>query len=254
MFKKLFWTALIVGGVLFVVKGSKFFGYVKDEVSSARNWLDDQVPVEKELQRLNGEVDRLEKDINKVKDNLAKELHALEKQEKEVTLKEAKLDSQQKEMLVRHEQIEQMAGDQFVTFGREKLSKTDAVKRLSADSKLWQIERDTLNRQQESVKLTMENVAHLQKQRAELENQKGILKARLQKIANDHKALQAKKVETQYKGDDTRLSKLLKDIEKLEDRLGVQSKRVEMDRPTAVSQQEPVESLEDIAARLRGEK
>ncbi len=251
MLKKLFVVAAIAGVALIAVKGTRFMGYLRTEVNGAQSWLDDQVPVEKEISRLNGEVDRLEKDISKVKDNLAKELYTLEKQQKDIKLKQAKLDSEQKDLLARAETLNAAADEKQVSIGNEKFSKPAAQLRLSNDSKIWKLESDTLTQNIKSMRMTEENVSQLQQHRAELENQKGTLKVRLQKIAADYKALELQKMETKYKKDDTRLSKIQRDLEKLEDRLGVQKVRVNMDKPADKADAPAAETIDDIMKRLK---
>ena len=71
MIKKLLLVAVIGVAAFAALRGTKFFGLAKQEIAVAQTWLDSQVPVEKEIQRLRKEVVNLDKDRGKVGDLLA---------------------------------------------------------------------------------------------------------------------------------------------------------------------------------------
>jgi chromosome segregation ATPase len=255
MFKKL----LLVGGVVVVglmaVKGTRFFGYMKNEVASARLWLDEQVPVEKEIARLRGEVAKLDKDIAAVKDELAKELYATEKQQKDTLDMKAKLEAEKRDLHARLEKIREAGDATHISFGSDKQTMASAQKQLASDSKLWQLKSDTLSKKQDSLSISERNVAVLQKQLAELQKQKSELKLEIDGIEADYKALKLQQMETKYHYDDSRLSKVKTQIHQLKDRLAVQQKRVDLDKADGtIKPSAPVESLDEIEARLNNEK
>src|SRR5687768_1259510 len=71
MFKKLLLVGVIAAAGVFVLKGTKFFGYAKQEVVSWKDWADDQVPVEKKIAQMRKDVAGLDKDLERVKTELA---------------------------------------------------------------------------------------------------------------------------------------------------------------------------------------
>jgi len=251
MIKKLLLVAgiVVIGGAVF--KGSKVVGYVKNEIASAGDWLEDQVPIEKEIARLRGEVNKLDREISPIKDNLAKELYATEKLQKDAALLRASVEAEKKDMLARLTAIREAGDATHVSIGGSKQAIPLAKERLSADSKLLELKAYALTKKDESLQIAEKNVAVLQKQLAELQKQKTELKVEIDTIDADYKVIQLQQMENKYQRDDSRLGSVKDSIQKLKDRIAVKQKRVDLDKADAPAiKPAVVESLDDIEARL----
>lgn len=247
--------ALLVVGVVVVggafLRGSKIYSYVRNEVVNIGGWVEDQVPVEKEIARLRGEVSKLDQDIAPIKDDLAKELFAAEKLQKESADLRARVETEKKDLLARVATIREAGDATHVSIGASRFPLAQARERLASDTKLHELRKQALSRKEESMQIAERNVSVLQKQLAELHRQKSELKVEIDAIDADHKALQLQQMESKYQRDDSRLSGVKESIQKLRDKIAVQQKRVELDKADAPSATPaPVESLDDIEARL----
>jgi peptidoglycan hydrolase CwlO-like protein len=74
MWKKLFIVAVIAAVGVGVFGGAKVVQHIKSEIAEAREWAESQIPVEKQIEHLKKDIKGLDRDIDRVKDELAKEI------------------------------------------------------------------------------------------------------------------------------------------------------------------------------------
>ncbi len=74
MVKKLLIVAAIGVAACFALKGTRMFGYAREEVSALGDWVDSKVPADKKIKQLRREIGGLDKEIEKSSNELAKEI------------------------------------------------------------------------------------------------------------------------------------------------------------------------------------
>lgn len=255
MFKKLLIVGLIAGGAAVVLKGTKFFGYVKQEVASLRGEWEDSIPVEKKIALLRKEVAALDKDISKVKDELAKEIVITSRLTTEVTEKHAAVNADRKRIDAFGAQIKEATTS--VKVGNTAFSIPEAQARLKKDVDTHLLRKKTLASLEQALTHHEKIRDTLKRTVEEMARQKESMEAEIDTVEAEFKALQLTQIESKYQRDDTRLAKIKQDLAKLRDSVKVAEVRASLDTPTKADA--PVttnsvapESVDDILAPLNG--
>ena len=143
MFKKLLLVGVIAAAGVFVLKGTKFFGYAKHEVVSWKDWADDQVPVEKKIAQMRKDVVGLDKDLERVKTELATaivKVRELDGQAAELT---TIVEAEQTTVLARGEAIKDAATEKVEFRKGTFISIPEAKERLARDVSILKTRRPT---------------------------------------------------------------------------------------------------------------
>jgi len=259
MFKKLLLVGLIAGGAVVVLKGTKFFGYVKQEVASLRGEWEDNIPVEKKIALLRKEVAGLDKDISKVKDELAKEIVVTQRLQKDMAEKQAAVIADRKRIDAFATLVsEKETTGTLVSIGSAKFSIPEAKARLKQDVDTHVLRKKTLASVEQQLGHHEKIKDTLTRTLDELTRQKDAMAVEIDTVEASYKALQLTQIESKYQHDDSRLAKIKEDLAKLRDSVKVAEVRASLDAPTKAAES-PVttvpttpESVEDILAPLNG--
>jgi chromosome segregation ATPase len=255
MFKKLLLVGLIAGGAVVVLKGTKFFGLAKQEIASWKADWEDNIPVEKKIALLRKEVAGLDKDIGKVKDELAKEIVVTQRLTKEAAEKHAAVNADRKRIDAFAAQINEATTN--VKLGNASFSIPEAKTRLKQDVDTHLLRKKTLAHIEQQLTHHEKIKETLTKTLAELSQQKDSLAAEIDIVEAEFKTLQLTQIESKYQRDDSRLSKIKQDLAKLRDSVKIQEVRASLDAPskaaeTPVTTNVTPESVDDILAPLNG--
>jgi chromosome segregation ATPase len=259
MFKKLLIVALIAGGAVAVLKGTKFFGYAKQEVMSWKESWEESLPVEKKIALLRKEVAALDKDINNVKDELAKEIVLTQRLQKDMAEKHTAVNTDRKRVDAFAAQIqEKETTGTPVSVGSAKFSISEAKARLKQDVDTHILRKKNLASIEQAYNHHEKIKDTLTRTLDELSRQKDALTIEIDSVEAEFKTLQLTQIESKYQRDDSRLSKIKQDLAKLRDSVKIQEVRASLDAPTKALET-PVtttpttpESVEDILAPLNG--
>ena len=99
MKKKILLAVLIVAGVVFAVKGAGVIGTLKREYENAKAAIKGDRTEEEQMKELRKEVDKLDKDIDRAKDNLAKEIVEVRDLQKQSAKLRAEVTGEEKRVL-----------------------------------------------------------------------------------------------------------------------------------------------------------
>jgi len=249
MFKKLLLVGVIAVAAVAVLKGTKFFGYAKQEVASLREAIDDQIPVEKKIAQMRKEVNALDGDIEKVKNELATSIVNV----RDLTTKTAKVragvETEHQGLVARGEALKDATekvkvGGAFVPVGEAKEQlKRDVQIHVKRKAQMETMEK--MLSQQERIKETLE------KQFDQLLRQKEELKAEIDAVEAEYKALQLQQIESKYQTDDTRLAKVKESLRGLRHKLDIEKESLKL-TPKAIEGTSPAstESVDEILAPL----
>lgn len=254
MLKKVFVIALIAVGVGYAINKTRIGSHMRTEAEEVQAWLDDQVPVEKEIKVLRSEVTRLDRDLSKIKDKLAKEISDMKDLQKETTALAAQVDDENTNLMVRLTKIRD-AADNKVSLGRETISVREAQNRLALDTRIWEKRKNTLRDKEITLKYIEQNVETMLAQKAEMERQQTELRVEIDAIEAEYKTLQLQEMKARStQGDDSRLNKINESLQKLRKKLDVRQERLKLDGVPVDTRGSgaPAETLDELESRLNG--
>lgn len=250
-FKKMMLVGLIAGGTIYAVKHTKMGGHVRHEVSEAVAWAESKIPFEKKIEKLRRDVSFLDKDINKVASNLAKEIVETRLLTDEVTTQRASLDKQRATLLARGKSIEESL----------KVGTTDkappapgAKDQLRAEVASFKTREQQLATSEKALELKEKNKSTLENQLTTLKTKKLELQTAINQAETKFKELQLAQMESKYQSDDTRLARIKADLKELNKQLDI--KAVELQLQPRVIEEAPIappadnQSVADILAPL----
>jgi seryl-tRNA synthetase len=250
MCKKLLLVAVIGVAAFAALRGTKFFGLAKQEIADAQSWLDNQIPVEKEIARLEKEVGGLDKDRSKVADLLAKEIV-------EVRYLRESTDELRVAVGGEDERLRQAADDikkatQQVKYGRSMVSIPEAKEMLRGDVARQVARKNSLDVQEKTLTARERNREYLEKQLDTLQRQKNELATQIEAFKSEYKALQLAQMESKYQTDSTRLAGIKDSLRELKKKLEIEREKLKLaprvaEETTAVSTSQ---SVDDIIAPL----
>jgi chromosome segregation ATPase len=255
MFKKLLLVAVVGVVAVAALKGTRFFGYAKNEVEEISAWVEDRMPVEKKIAHLRKEVKGLEKDVDRVAGELAREIVAVRDTAADLERESVALADEEKKVRAMAEKLKDATHQ--VTYGRETISIDLAKQRLSADVKRVVTRQKTVDTLRHTLAAREGIKDTLQKQMATLKTQKVALAAEIDALEAEYKDLQLKQMESRFQFDDTRLARIKESIRNLKNDIDVKKVKLEL-RPGVV--EEPTGapanglSVDDILAPLNGKK
>ena len=259
MFKKLIVVGVIAAAAVFVLKGTKFFGYAKQEVASWKEWADDQIPVEKKITQMRKDVASLDKDIEAVKTELATAIVRERDLIAQKTELEAVVNAEQTRVLAQGEAIKDVAEkanasrSATVKYGSATVSVAEAKERLARDVNVLKAKKVQLAALSQSAEQHGRIKETLEKQFDEMRRQKEELKAQIDAVEAEYKALQLQQTESKYQTDDTRLARIKENLRNLRTKLDVEKEKLKLTpkvhelpvTPTGAEQ-----SVDDILAQL----
>ena len=245
--KKILLAALVVAGVVFAVKGAGVIGSLKREYENARSAIKGDRTEEEQIKELRKEVDKLDRDVDKAKDDLAKEIVEVRDLQKQSAKLRAEVTGEEKRVLAFGKDLETTEGQ--IAYGREMLSVPDAKDRLKSDVSILVRKKATLGTMEKTLTHRERSKELLEKQLSELTNQKLSLKNEIDAIEVEYQNIKLQQIENKYQKDDSRLSGIKQSIEKMRKDLEVKKERIKLD-PVGQPAPASTESVEDILKPL----
>lgn len=264
MLKKLVMVAVVGALTVAAFKGTKWASYVRQELRSIKEAAEDQIPPEKEVARLRGELQLLENDMMKVVNQLAKERVDCERLKEQVAELQTKQSNVKEILTARANTIKDAEGKvkagesvTFVLFGERKVGLSAARTEL-ADG----VSRYTTNQKSlETLELTLsarEQIKDgLEKQLEELKNQKMVLANEVDALEAELNRLKLEQMKSKYSTDNTRLTKIKEDMRALKMKVDVEREKLKLmpaafDGPT--NSPAAGKSVDDIMAPVNSPK
>ena len=255
MLKKMVILGVIGFVAVSAVKGSKIGSYIREEWRSIRERCEANIPPEREIARLRGEVQSLEGDMRKIVGQLAREnveVKNLREQVAELGGRQAR----DKELLqARGAAIK--AATEFVSFGDRKLSVPEAKAELEEGVRRFGLNQKSLDALTATLSSREKVRETLAKQLDTMRNQKNELSAAIDALEAEVTALKLRQMESKYQTDDTRLAKIKEDIRALRTKLDIQTEELRL-LPAAIdptpAKATSQKSVDDILGPLSGAK
>lgn len=204
----------------------KFLGYVEVFRDDLQAEAEEAVPPEVELQRLRKEVAKLDGDIEAKQSELAEAIVAVETTEREVDDLSASVEGRRKALAARALEIK--AAKEFVKIDGELISVSKAKAKLDSDFKRWERSRSELNNSEHALQIQIRNRDMLRDHLDALVSQQREMQSAVEEMDSLLKQLELEQMQSQYQNDDSRLSGIKGDIQKLRQRVEVQRQKLKL--------------------------
>lgn len=236
---------VLLGGMSAVKKG---WDHAK---LSFRGWVDENTSPETEIARLKGQVAELDGEENSIKNDLAKEIAACEKLEKNIKNLKAAVENERKDVFTLGEKIKDATAK--VDAGGKPGMDIDLEKRKLVANRNAVVKREkaladlenTLQIREESKKVLFEQLGEISNLRTELN-------AELDALDAEYKALKLQGMKTKGHRDNSKLSEIREGIEKLKDKAAERRARIGLDAGKSKADAPVTESVDEILAPLSG--
>jgi chromosome segregation ATPase len=246
MLKKLVIVAAVGFVAVAAIKSTKIGSYIRSEFNSIREEVEASVPPEKEIARLRDEIKSLDKDLNTVVAQLAKERVDVNQWKEKATELSAK-QSQDKELLdARAEAIKKAEkANDLVSFGERKMSIPSAKAGLEAGVKRYTANQKSLEALETTIASREKIKDSLEKQLETLKNQRTELLATVDGLEAELTNLKLQQMESKYQTDDSRLAKIKEDIRALKTKLDVEREKLKL-MPAALETSSATQSNKSV--------
>jgi DNA repair exonuclease SbcCD ATPase subunit len=257
MFKKLLVIGLVAAASVAVLKGTKFFGYAKHEMHAWRESIEDRIPVETKIAQMRKDVGALDKDIERVAHELAREIVEVREKTHTVAVLRAGLETEQKGLLARAEELKDAT--EHVKLGGRFVTVPEAKERLKKDVDLHLKKKQSLESQEKALASHERIKETLKKQLDSMMRQKDELKAEIDNVEAQYKELQLQQVESKFQTDDSRLAKIKESLHEMQKKLDIEkeklalTQKIRAEEPTAAAGQTVDEIIAPLASKT-GEK
>ena len=252
MLKKLLIVGVIAGAAMLAFKGTKFISHVKHEVSSARDWAEGQLPMEKKFAHLRKDVSTLDRDLEKVKNDLAREIVEVRELNQKTGELRAQVETEKKTLVARGDVITEST--EKVRYGTVTVSIPEAKNRLERDVKVHVNNQNRL-KMLEATLTSRETIKEtLQKTLDTMKTKKAEMLAEIDAVEAEYKTLQLTQVESKYQTDDSKLAKIKETLRDLKKSVEIEKEKLAL--TPSIREEQPAtdasKSVEDILAPLTG--
>lgn len=250
MLKKLVVVAVVAAVAMAALKGTRVVSYARTEAHSVREWADDQIPVEKKISQMRREVGGLDRDVERVKDELAKEIVEVRELTNQVGALRAQVEGEQKALVSRGDQLKDAT--EKVSIGRSVVSVSEAKDMLKRDVNLHLKRKQQLDSMDKTLAHRERIRDTLEKQLDSMSKQKQELKAEIDAVEAEYKSVQLAQIESKYQNDDSRLSRVKESLTALRKKMDVEREKLKLsprvyEDPSSTS---AGQSVDDILAPL----
>jgi len=215
MFKKVLIAALAVVVGLAVVKGTWIGSHMRLKCSSARHWMEAQIPPEQEIARLRMELNSLAKEDDKSYDKVAR--MAVDVDNREKAMGKLRTNLTREEVRIRKLKSELADGVEVVVFEGARVSRSD----LRNSAIAFKNAEDNLKSKEGNLEARKRHLALERKKLAELRNKRDEMATDLQKLETALAEERQAQAASESTIDDSNYRQIRKDMDSVRDRINV---------------------------------
>jgi len=257
MLKKMVILGVIGFVAVTALGGTKLASYIRSEIRAARQEAEDSIPPEKELARLEDELKQFDKDLLAKAREVATARKSVTKQQEELqaltdqhNADKARLDAFAQAIKTAEagstEVTQKGSETQKVSFENRTIKIAKAKDELKAAAARFKNNEKQLETMEQTLAQNIENRDTLEKQFDTMKGKKDKLAVDLKKLRAKINALKLQQMKGKSSADDSRLSKLEEDINKLETKLDVESDAQNLVNPVLPPPAAPPASTENV--------
>ena len=221
MCKKVLIAAVAVVVGLIVVKGTWLGSHLRMNACKVGNYLKTSVPPEDEISRLRMEVQNLQKDDDRHVDKVARMAVDLEKMERDVAKVKAGLVREEGRI---REARKEMGESAFVVFGGSRYTRDD----LRLDAQAFKTAEDNLESREQAVAAKRRHLTLEKKKLSELQTTRNQMLNDLQRLETELALERQAQATNESSIDDAGYRKIRKDMEGVRDRVNLLKKSREL--------------------------
>jgi chromosome segregation ATPase len=257
MLKKLVVFGLVGVLVVTAIKGTKFWGMARQQVTEAVEEIESKIPADKEIKRLRAELGKLDGDVEKLSRRLANEIVEVRHMTARVDQDKVALAQEKERLLAAGKALEGVKGDtRFVKFDGNNVPPADAKAILEQRVKSYQYREKELGYKERELAAREKTKAALEQQFAGFKAQKEQLSAAIAEVEAEVRILQLQQTESTVQTDNSRMARIKKSLADLNKKL--EKDRIHLTQMNNLfgqngTQPAAEKSVEEILAPLNGE-
>jgi len=244
MCKKLLIAAIAIAVGVGVVSGTRLGSHIRLKWHKAEQWVEQQIPLETEIERLRMELKQLGADDARNYDQVARQQHDLNKRRAKLTTEKTALET----MATRIQDLRtsMAAGDEFVVYAGKRWGKADVEEQIRIDGAKFLADEEAVKADEETLKILEQTLEQNKTKLRGLEVTRKKMETRLALLEKELARQQALAAQNKFTVDDSGYSKINQDINKVEDRIGVMKTKAEL---IGESSKGPIQAAETKRAK-----
>jgi chromosome segregation ATPase len=226
MCRKLFWTALIVGGIAWGVTHTKAGRYVTTMVDRGIERLEESIPLEVDLAALKRDLRKLGKEEEKIEGRYATVKVDAERLAPRVKQTQEELASAEEQLHQKGEELKKVDNKNRVSWNGRSISVQEGKNRLFA-------EVETLKARKNRLAVDEKRLAHLTQDRDALDQQRKAYREQVAKLEQEVALLETEinllktqRIKSKHQNDDSVLGEAKTNAEKLARRIAIEREKV----------------------------
>jgi len=256
--KKFAVTAVVLAGLFSVLTLTKAGSYANLVWRKATSCVAQSVPIEVEIERLKQEAKQLMPDMTKHITQVANEMAAVEKMERELNVSRTNL-AEQKNRLVQLANHIESGETQFIVNSKV-FSRDQVAERMARDYESYKRTESELKFRDRELTIKKKTLESAREQLRAMKDKEQELKLAIAELEAELKAVRVAQTRSQFQIDDSRLSDIKQSLEELRTRVNAERHKAELEgefadnaSPTVKAEVKPVRDLaKEIKDTLEG--
>ena len=251
MLKKAFFVIVgvaIVGGLMF---GSNIYYMARDFVSGARNFGDSMVSIDAKIRHAREDISALDKDIRGLTHDIAKEELNCEELRTEVAAKSTALTELHAHMDILNEHLKGSPSQMFVGTDNKSYTSNQVRMDLASSLKQYKTQQTMLTALEKQLESRVNILATAKEKLDETRRVQAEMMSELEALKAEHKMNEVAKITSEFKMDNSRLSRAKEALKKLKTQIRVEGNVLNQTKTSGRIPTEKVETqdLDTITAQ-----
>jgi peptidoglycan hydrolase CwlO-like protein len=226
MCKKFLIAGVAVALGLLVVKKTEVGSHLRAWWKDGKNFVQNSIPIPTEIDRLKGEIDRLDSVYRSQFEPFAEEAVSVEKLRNEIAQIEKKLEQQKTDIQTMKTDLS--SGVSKITYGDVSYPRERVEADLSRRFASFKVCQAGLKAKQELLEAKEEKLSHARNRLEEMKNAKAEMQTELARLEAEYEGVKAAQVKSNFHIDDSELSRIKESMARLQDRVKVEKKKLEL--------------------------
>jgi len=217
-------VAVVLG--LMVVKKTEVGSHLRALWRDGKSFVQNSIPIDSEIERLRGEIERLDSVYRNQFDPVAQEMVSVENLRKEIAEIEKRLDTEKTNIQTMKRDLESGAvkityGD--VTYPRERIER-DLARRFAA----FQTCETGLKAKKDLLEAKEDKLSQARNRLEQMKNAKAEMQAELARLEAEYEGVKVAQVKSDFRIDDSELTRIKASMAHLQDRVKDEKNKLEL--------------------------
>lgn len=226
MCKKLLIAAIAIAVGVGVVSGTRLGSHIRLKWNKAVTAIEEQVPLETEIERLRMELKQLSADDARNYDQVARQQHDINKRRAKLTEDRVALDKMADRIQALRTTLAEKT--EYVSFHGTQYKKSDVEEQVRIDGSKFLADEEAVKADEETLKILEQTLDTNKGKLKNLEVTRKKMETRLALLEKELARQNALATQNKFSVDDSGYSRINQDINKVEDRVGVMKTKAEL--------------------------